>query len=269
LKKDGTVVSVGYSDFGAMNTQDWENVVAVSAALNCTLGLKSDGTVLAAGQNTNGRLDVSGWTDIVSIAAAEQYSVGLKADGTVVLADSSNNPRYSDVTAWRGIIAISAGAEIMGLKADGTVVTTGNPSYPNYTDVSGWVLKTNKEAASQPVNLVYNEEKVSFIQPILLRNGYFFFPLERLMEIFGGTPDWNPSRQTITYSFGGPLSNNTIEVSTRDWSYTINGVLMECPLEFTPFIEDSWLYVNLDYITNGLGLTVGWDSETSTISITD
>ena len=49
-------------------------------------GLKSDGTVVATGENSDGQCDVEEWEDIIAISASGNYTVGLKSDGTVVAA---------------------------------------------------------------------------------------------------------------------------------------------------------------------------------------
>ena len=58
--------------------------MTVSAGGSHTVGLRADGTVVAVGWNQYGQCDVSGWTDIVAISAGLSHTVGLRADGTVV-----------------------------------------------------------------------------------------------------------------------------------------------------------------------------------------
>lgn len=67
-----------------------------------TIGLKSDGTVVAVGWNEYGQCNVSGWRDIVAEAAGCAHSLGLKSDGTVV-AVGDNKYGQCDVSGWRGI----------------------------------------------------------------------------------------------------------------------------------------------------------------------
>jgi len=84
LKSDGTVVAVGWNDFGQCEVGDWTDITQVAADRIHTVGLESDGTVVATGDNSYGQLDVGGWMDIVQVAAGDGYTVGLKSDGTVV-----------------------------------------------------------------------------------------------------------------------------------------------------------------------------------------
>ena len=137
LKSDGTVVAVGYNEYGQCDVSGWADIVAISAGSSHTVGLKADGTVVAVGYNNSGQCDVSGWTDIVAIRAGDSHTVGLKADGTVV-AVGYNKYGQCDVSGWTDIVAISTGIfHTVGLKSDGTVVAVGY-NEDGQCDVSGW-----------------------------------------------------------------------------------------------------------------------------------
>ena len=64
LRKDGTVVAVGYNGYGRCDVSDWRDIVAVAAGVDYTVGLRRDGTVVAVGDNRNGQCNVSDWVDI-------------------------------------------------------------------------------------------------------------------------------------------------------------------------------------------------------------
>ena len=102
LKTDGTVVAVGYNEYGQCDVSRWTDIVAVAASEYHTVGLRADGTVVAVGYNYDGQCDVSGWTDIVAVAASYDYTVGLKADGTVVAVGYNYGGRR-DVSGWKNI----------------------------------------------------------------------------------------------------------------------------------------------------------------------
>ena len=55
---------VGENDDGECNTDNWENIMVVSAGWYHTVGLKSDGTVVATGENSRGECDVDMWSNI-------------------------------------------------------------------------------------------------------------------------------------------------------------------------------------------------------------
>ena len=149
LKKDGTVLAVGYNNHRQCDVSKWKDIVAISAGYDHTVGLKKDGTVVAVGYNYKddtvvavgynyyGQCDVSKWKDIVAISAGYDHTVGLKKDGTVVAVGSIAFGQC-DVSDWKDIVAISAGGyHTVGLKKDGTVVAVGY-NKDGQCDVSGW-----------------------------------------------------------------------------------------------------------------------------------
>jgi len=137
LKTDGTTIAVGNNDCGQCNTNNWHDIVAVSACSSHTVGLKSDGTVVAVGSNDYGQCNTNNWCDIIAISAGGNHTVGLKFDGTVV-AVGSNKRELSNVSNWRNIVAISAGySHTIGLKSDGTVVVVGSNEY-GQCNINNW-----------------------------------------------------------------------------------------------------------------------------------
>ena len=132
LKKDGTVVAIGYNEKGQCNTQNLRDIVAVSAGADCTVGLKKDGTVVAVGDNWKDKCDTQDWSDIIAVSAGGLtvgHIVGVKKDGTVVAA-GINYKGSCDTQSWRDIIAVSAGqSHTVGLKEYGTVVAVGDNKY--------------------------------------------------------------------------------------------------------------------------------------------
>ena len=137
LKRDGTVVAVGFCTFGQCDVSGWTDIVAVAAGDYHTVGLKRDGSVVAVGSNDDGQRDVSGWTDIMAVAAGDSHTVGLKRDGSVV-AVGDNEYGQCTVSGWSDIVAVAAGGyHTVGLKRDGTVVTVGS-NYNGQCNVNGW-----------------------------------------------------------------------------------------------------------------------------------
>ena len=103
LRSDGTVVAVGWNEYGQCDVSGWTDIVAVVARDGHTVGLRSDGTVVAAGYNGDGQCNVSGWSDIVAVAAGYSHTVGLRRDGTVVAVGSNGNGKC-DVDDWKDIL---------------------------------------------------------------------------------------------------------------------------------------------------------------------
>jgi hypothetical protein len=137
LKSDGTVVSGGWNEYGQLNVGDWTDITQVATSFFHTVGLKSDGTVVAVGENWAKQCDLEGWTGIMQVAAGGHHTVGLKSDGTVV-AVGWNEYGQCDVDNWTDIIRVAAGyTNTVGIKSDGTVVAVGRNNY-GQLNVGGW-----------------------------------------------------------------------------------------------------------------------------------
>jgi alpha-tubulin suppressor-like RCC1 family protein len=137
LKSDGSVVAVGDNNEGQCNVSSWTNIIQVAAGSGHTVGLRPDGTVIAVGRNVYGQCNVGGWTDIIQIAADNENTVGLKSDGTVI-ALGDNSAGQCNVASWTGIVQVAAGwCVTVGLKTDGTVVAVGR-NIEGQCNVSSW-----------------------------------------------------------------------------------------------------------------------------------
>jgi len=139
LKHDGTVVAVGYNDYGQRNVGSWTDVVQVAGAGggDHTVGLMSDGRVVAVGRNDHGQCNVGSWTDIIQVAGGGLHTVGLRSDGTVV-AVGYNYYGECNVAGWTDIIEVAAGwRHTVGLMSDGTVVAVGDNG-ADQCNVGGW-----------------------------------------------------------------------------------------------------------------------------------
>jgi hypothetical protein len=129
LKSDGTVVAVGWNNYGQCKVDDWKDIIQVAAGGFHTVGLRSDGTVVAVGDNSYSQCKINDWKDIIQVAAGYYHTVGLRSDGTVVAVgdDSYGQCKVDD---WKDIIQVTAGyAHTVGLRSDGTVVAVGDNSY--------------------------------------------------------------------------------------------------------------------------------------------
>jgi len=126
LKADGKVIAVGSNEGGQCNTQQWRNIVAVSAGSRFTAGLKSDGSFVLAGVTGSEQTNAKG---IAAVSLGDSHIVALRTDG-LVDAIGANDCGQCDTQRWRDIVAISAGLfHTVGLRGDGTVVSTGHNDY--------------------------------------------------------------------------------------------------------------------------------------------
>lgn len=113
LKKDGTVVAIGYG----VAPSGLSNV----AALGTNLVLKKDGTLFAWGDNTYGQTNVPAGSDFVAVASGLRWHVALRSNGTVVGWGQSNSGLLN-TTDIAGVTAIAAGSNFyLTLHEDGTV----------------------------------------------------------------------------------------------------------------------------------------------------
>ena len=148
LKSDGTVIARNeyFSE-----VKNWQDIVSVSAAPGCALGLKMDGTVEATSESNDTDFfswvqEIAEWTDIITVRAHRLYAMGLRSDGTVVIAGNRDYKPIlqiqEEVKTWLDIVAIGTGKNhnsdpVMGLKSDGTVVCAGN-NFFDQCDVTDW-----------------------------------------------------------------------------------------------------------------------------------
>lgn len=111
VRKDGTVLAIGWNNYRQYNVQNWTDITAVAIGWTHTVGLRRDGTVVASGYNFDGQCNVGQWSQIVAIYACGHHTLGLRADGTVV-ATGADYSGQCDVTSWTEIQTADAAAEI-------------------------------------------------------------------------------------------------------------------------------------------------------------
>ena len=140
LTSDGMVIASGENNYGQCNIGSWQNIVSVAAGGYHTVGLRNDGTVVAVGNNADGQCNVGRLQNIIAIAAGKYHTVCLCKNGTVVVL-GTNTFGIANVSGWTDIVAISAGFyHTVGLKKDGTVLACGDSRYLGYgqCNVSHW-----------------------------------------------------------------------------------------------------------------------------------
>ena len=144
-----------------------QNIVAVYAADDCTIGLKADGTVVCTDPTRNyssfsGIIDVaSGYREpillqdgtvkylpdtklqervqnVLDIDVYLDTEIALKSDGTVYVCTNEKTETTrlrNKVKDWKDIVAVAAGNQhVLGLKKDGTILAA---AYPVKFEVNG------------------------------------------------------------------------------------------------------------------------------------
>jgi len=90
LKADGTVVAVGYNEYGQCNTETWRDIVAITAGGYNKFGLKADGTVVAVGYNVYGQCNKT-WRDIGPVSEQDRYKLKKHAEEQRKRAEEQQN----------------------------------------------------------------------------------------------------------------------------------------------------------------------------------
>ena len=135
LKKDGTLFAWGDNTYGQANVPTGSDFVAVGSGNTWNVALKSNGTVVGWGQYNSGLLDTTGISGVTAIAAGANFYLTLHEDGSVFSRAGSNNPddiwSYSPSATRPKAIAIAAGTNrSLILLEDGTVYRYGDAGYP-------------------------------------------------------------------------------------------------------------------------------------------
>jgi hypothetical protein len=166
-----------------------------------------------------------------------------------------------------------------GLPGTYAVVRTHNENYERmfgimyFTDSEGnaqegQTVSTNDTATAPApdITVVYNGVKVDFaeVSPTV-RNGFTLFPLEYLLDAIFGGHAWDAATNVVY----GEKDGNRVEVRLNSLEYWINGEKFDADERLLPYLLDGRTFVYIDYIAEGLGLSVAWDGDTRTIFITD
>ena len=157
LKMDGTVIAVGDNKNGAIDVQNWDYIIAVSAGRRHTIGLKADGTVVStefkessytvSGQTTtiksDGQTNVATWNNVIRIQTAEEASFAVCADGTICATGMGIGASTTSVTKnWNDIVSVGGHSNkwdyvTIGVHSDGTVSLAGDGA-KYYEDILSW-----------------------------------------------------------------------------------------------------------------------------------
>ncbi len=138
LRMDGTV-DIGGLDAGliAEEVQAWNDIIQVCAGSSFAVGLKRDGTVISAGYSNDSAL--SDWEGIRKIYCDDSgYIFGICGNGTVKCCEPDHKRSYMDYSvdrekleSWNGIERITWGYDqeaneiiVIGFLSDGRIVST-------------------------------------------------------------------------------------------------------------------------------------------------
>ncbi len=116
-------------DQATFGTDEWENIRAIAASSDFTVGLCYGGRVVTTGRNDHGQCNTRDWTSVVDIGCGEDYTVGLTADGRVLYAGkplTAMGSVVSEVTGWQNVMAIRCGtSHMVALTRNGQLLAYG------------------------------------------------------------------------------------------------------------------------------------------------
>lgn len=104
------------------------------------VGLREDNTVVAVGDNTNGQCDTDDWKDVIKISAGDYHTVGLRGDGRVYTT-IKNEPKIKDFPEKIVDISAGLGYTVY-VGESGKAYTDDNPykKQGQVDDISNWQI---------------------------------------------------------------------------------------------------------------------------------
>jgi len=132
------------------------------------------------------------------------------------------------------------------------------------------MLISAQEKPAYDYNVMLNGEYIQFTdaQP-MNKDGRIMVPFRIILESLGAEVDWNGETKTVTASLDDTVIN--FQVGGNKISIENDGQTSEKTMDVVPFINASnnRTYVSTRFVSEALGLTVGWDSEEKTAVIID
>lgn len=135
------------------------------------------------------------------------------------------------------------------------------------------LISPNPNQVPDTISVVLNGDKIDFtdengnkVDPQLV-NDRTMVPVRKIFEVLGATIEWDGATETVTAKTEEKvmklqINNNVATVTTGD-------VVEEITLDAAPVVIDGRTLVPVRFISETLGLKVGWDQMTQTVIIFD
>ena len=135
------------------------------------------------------------------------------------------------------------------------------------------LISPNPNQVPDTISVVLNGETIDFtdengnkVDPQLV-NDRTMVPVRKIFEVLGATIEWDGATETVTAKTEEKvmklqINNNVATVTTGD-------VVEEITLDAAPVVIDGRTLVPVRFISETLGLKVGWDQMTQTVIIFD
>lgn len=110
-------------------------------------------------------------------------------------------------------------------------------------------------------SMTVNGAKKAIDAAPVLKNGTTYVPIKHVLDAFGGQASWDSKNQRITVVRGGKL----IDLVVGQKEFIINGKRQSATV--APYVSGGRTLVPLRLVSEQLGLTVKWEQNTKTVTI--
>ncbi|KOY14687.1 stalk domain-containing protein [Paenibacillus xylanivorans] len=110
-------------------------------------------------------------------------------------------------------------------------------------------------------SMTVNGTKKAIDAAPVLKNGTTYVPIKHVLDAFGGQASWDSKNQRITVVRGGKL----IDLVVGQKEFIINGIRQSATV--APYVSGGRTLVPLRLVSEQLGLTVKWEQNTKTVTI--
>ena len=122
--------------------------------------------------------------------------------------------------------------------------------------------ETAHEYNEKPITMIVNGETVNFDMPPVILNERTLIPVRGLFEKLGAVIEWDGAAGMVKI-----VSNDTtILLWTNNQTASVNGQSVQ--MDVAPKIINDRMMIPVRFVSERLGYQVGWDGNTSTVTIT-